>query len=201
MGTIMGMGSSHWPAMIQPDEAKPWPFLRTLANDPRVPAELKNPLNWPEGVRAEWGQDEGVSAHREHRRRLVEAFRKLRKEIQAFAPDFILMFGDDQYENFTEDIIPPFCVMAFADLTSHPFKGGVAVARMSGTNPKTTRSRCGANRTSRSGSPAAASKKGSTCRTPIGLSTGRDWATPSSTSRCTWTMIARVSMCPSSRCR
>jgi len=124
MGTIMGMGSSHWPAMIQPDEAKPWPFLRTLANDPRVPAELKNPLNWPAGVRAEWGHDEGVSAHREHRRRLVEAFRKLRAEIQAFDPDFILMFGDDQYENFTEDIIPPFCVMAYPDLTSHPFKGG-----------------------------------------------------------------------------
>ena len=41
MGQIMGMGSSHWPAMIQPDEAKPWPFLRTLAHDPRVPAELK----------------------------------------------------------------------------------------------------------------------------------------------------------------
>ena len=77
MGTIMGMGSSHWPAMIQPDEAKPWPFLRTLANDPRVPAELKNPVNWPAGVRAEWGEDEGISAHREHRRRLVEAFRKL----------------------------------------------------------------------------------------------------------------------------
>src|SRR2546428_6996983 len=124
MGTIMGMGSSHWPAMIQPDEAKPWPFLRTLANDPRVPAELKNPLNWPDGVRAEWGQDEGGSAHREHRRRLVEAFRRLRAEIQAFDPDFILMFGDDQYENFTEDIIPPFCVMAYPDLTSHPFKGG-----------------------------------------------------------------------------
>ena len=67
MGTIIGMGSSHWPAMIQPDEAKPWPFLRTLAHDPRVPEELKNPLNWPEGVRKEWGQDEGVSAHREHR--------------------------------------------------------------------------------------------------------------------------------------
>ena len=31
MGEIMGMGSTHWPAMIQPDEAKPWPFLRTLA--------------------------------------------------------------------------------------------------------------------------------------------------------------------------
>ena len=53
MGEIMGMGSTHWPAMIQPDEAKPWPFLRTLARDPRVPEGLKNPANWPEAVRQE----------------------------------------------------------------------------------------------------------------------------------------------------
>jgi hypothetical protein len=124
MGQIMGMGSSHWPAMIQPDEAKPWPFLRTLAHDPRVPAELKDQRNWPEAVRLEYGEDEGVSSHREHRRRLVEAFRSLRAEIEAFKPDAILMFGDDQYENFKEDIIPPFCIMAYEDLTSYPFKGG-----------------------------------------------------------------------------
>jgi hypothetical protein len=124
MGKIMGMGSSHWPAMIQPDEAKPWPFLRTLAHDPRVPAELKDPHNWPEAVRLEYGDDEGVSSHREHRRRLVEAFRKMRAEIEAFNPDLILMFGDDQYENFKEDVIPPFCIMAYDDLTSYPFKGG-----------------------------------------------------------------------------
>jgi hypothetical protein len=36
----------------------------------------------------------------------------------------ILMFGDDQYENFKEDVIPPFCIMAYDDLTSYPFKGG-----------------------------------------------------------------------------
>ena len=112
MGQIMGMGSSHWPAMIQPDEAKPWPFLRTLAHDPRVPAELKDPRNWPEAVRIEYGEDEGVSSHREHRRRLVEAFRNMKAEIEAFKPDAILMFGDDQYENFKEDVIPPFCIMA-----------------------------------------------------------------------------------------
>ena len=124
MGAILGMGSSHWPAMIQPDEAKPWPFLRTLANDPRVPAELKDPRNWPEGVQREYGDDAGISAHRAHRQRLVEAFRRLRGEIEAFHPDVILMFGDDQYENFKEDVIPPFCIMAYDDLTSYPFKGG-----------------------------------------------------------------------------
>src|SRR5437879_13663159 len=102
MGTIMGMGSSHWPAMIQPDEAKPWPFLRTLANDPRVPAELKNPLNWPAGVRAAWGQDEGVSAHRGDRRGLVGAFRRLRAEIQAFEPDLIPRLWGEQYEGVVD---------------------------------------------------------------------------------------------------
>ena len=43
MGEILGMGSTHWPAMIQPDEAKPWPFLRTLARDPRVPEASRTP--------------------------------------------------------------------------------------------------------------------------------------------------------------
>ena len=123
MGELMGMGSTHWPAMIRPDDAGTWPFLRTLAHDPRVPQELQDPRNWPEGVRQEYGDDKGASAHREHRARLVNAFRKLKAEIDRFNPDFILMFGDDQYENFTEDIIPPFCVLAYDNLTSYPFRG------------------------------------------------------------------------------
>jgi hypothetical protein len=109
--------------MIRPDDAGAWPFLRTLANDPRVPQALQDPNNWPAGVRREYGEDKGASAHREHRARLVNAFRKLKEEIDQFNPDFILMFGDDQYENFTEDIIPPFCVLAYDDLTSYPYKG------------------------------------------------------------------------------
>src|SRR5207245_1550700 len=35
-----------------------------------------------------------------------------RAAIDAFKPDFILVFGDDQYENFKEDVLPPFCVYA-----------------------------------------------------------------------------------------
>ncbi len=126
MGEIMGMGSTHWPLLVQPDDANAWPFLRTLANDPRVPEELKIPTNWPEAVRVEYGEDDGASAHKEHRARLVTAFRHMKEEIEAFKPDFIVMLGDDQYENFTEDIIPPFCVMAYDDLTSYPFKGRLA---------------------------------------------------------------------------
>jgi hypothetical protein len=92
-----------------------------LHTDPRIPAHLKNPANWPEPMQAEWGDDEGITAHKAHRARVFKAFRKIREEIDAFQPDFILIWGDDQYENFKEDIIPPFCVLAYEQLTFQPY--------------------------------------------------------------------------------
>ena len=38
---------------------------------------------------------------------MIEAFRKLRKVIDDFNPDAVLIWGDDQYENFQEDLVPP----------------------------------------------------------------------------------------------
>ena len=40
-------------------------------------------------------------------------FRKARQLLDDFAPDFVVIWGDDQYENFKEDLIPPFCVLAY----------------------------------------------------------------------------------------
>jgi hypothetical protein len=92
-----------------------------LHTDPRIPAHLKDPANWPEPMQAEWGDDEGITAHKAHRARVFKAFRKIREEIDAFQPDFILIWGDDQYENFKEDIIPPFCVLAYEQLRFQPY--------------------------------------------------------------------------------
>ena len=33
-------------------------------------------------------------------------FRAIRKILDDFNPDFVLVWGDDQYENFKEDIVP-----------------------------------------------------------------------------------------------
>jgi hypothetical protein len=93
-----------------------------LRTDPRIPEHLRDPANWPEPMRAEWGNDEGISSFKAHRERVFTAFRTLRDEIVAFRPDFILMWGDDQYENFREDVIPPFCVLAYDKLEFQPFK-------------------------------------------------------------------------------
>lgn len=122
MGEILGVGATHYPPGLVPDEYKPWPLARMLQSDPRIPSHLKDPANWPEAMRREWGDDEGITAHKAHRARVFHAFRQIRQEIDAFEPDFILIWGDDQYENFKEDVIPPFCVLAYDKLEFQPFK-------------------------------------------------------------------------------
>jgi hypothetical protein len=122
MGEILGMASTHWPLLIQPDEGHLWPFQMTMNRLKDFPEEKKPISAWPEAARVEFGEDEGVSAHAEHRARLLKSFRVMKAEIEAFNPDFIVMFGDDQYENFKEDIIPPFCVLAYDKIEFTPFK-------------------------------------------------------------------------------
>ena len=128
MGEILGIGLTHYPGLIAPDENRAFPLTRTLKSD-SLPAELKNPANWPEAMRIEYGEDEGVASSRIHRQRLVDGFRKQREELDAFNPDFVVIWGDDQYENFKEDIIPPFCVLAYDDIECRPMMNRDGSAR------------------------------------------------------------------------
>ena len=120
MAEILGLGVTHSPSLIAPDELKNYSLTRALRND-RIPAEQKNPENWPDAMRKEWGDDEGYSSALFQREKLVAGFRKVRAELDAFNPDVVLVWGDDQYENFREDIIPAFCVMAHEEYECRPF--------------------------------------------------------------------------------
>ena len=111
MGEILVVGITHYPPLAGKDEVMSWILKRMLQN-PNLAEKYRHATGWPEGMRAEWGNDEGVSAARNHRERLVRALRTTRAQIDAFRPDFILMWGDDQYENFREDVVPPYCVYA-----------------------------------------------------------------------------------------
>ena len=195
MGDILGIGTTHYPPGLVPDEYKPWPLARMLHTDPRIPTHLKDPANWPEPMRAEWGNDEGITAFKAHRARVFSAFRTIRDEIVAFRPDFILMWGDDQYENFQDDVIPPFCVLAYDTLTFQPFKrlgnrpniwgepGDKAFTWPDSRWPAVT-------------SPAACSKLGSTCPTRTGRCTAMASPTRSPTRCCTWTWTGGASPIP-----
>jgi len=121
MAEILGIGCTHAPHLQFPDENMA-DILRRYLEDDRTPADLKDPGKWPAAMREEWADDEGLAAAGRHRATLVDGFRKARKALDDFKPDLVLIWGDDQYENFHEDLIPPFNVYALADIPIQPYK-------------------------------------------------------------------------------
>jgi hypothetical protein len=83
-------------------------------------------------MRAEWGDDHGTRAAAAHRKALVAGFERVRAALDAFRPDVVVIWGDDQYENFKEDVIPPFAVLAFDDLDLYPWGHAQASSMMKG---------------------------------------------------------------------
>jgi hypothetical protein len=120
MANVLGLGLTHYPMLLGPDSQMAL-LLRMTLQDPDIPAERKDPANWSPLARREWGDDEGVTAAAQHRAALLEAITNCRRELDAFAPDVIVVWGDDQYENFREEVIPPFCVLAYSDTEVEPF--------------------------------------------------------------------------------
>ncbi len=112
MAEILALGLTHYPPLWGPDERMSRIFQRMLTN-PKLPQELKQPAGWPAPARAQWSDDQGAAEAGRHRVAMVEWFRKTRAALDAFKPDFVLMWGDDQYENFKEDVVPPYCVFAY----------------------------------------------------------------------------------------
>jgi hypothetical protein len=110
MGEILGIGLTHFPPLTGKDEQMGW-ILRRILQDPALPEQFRRPESWPEPMRQEYGSDEGKAAAVRHREAHATHFRKAKRLLDEFAPDFVLIWGDDQYENFKEDIIPPFCLM------------------------------------------------------------------------------------------
>ena len=121
MGEIQGVGVPHDPSAMLPD-ADMSAILRHTLTSPRIPGGLRDAAAWPPAMRAEWGSDQGATAAPVHRRRLIEAYRAVRREIEAFRPDFVLIWGADQHENFREDLLPPFCVFVLDQVSCFPFR-------------------------------------------------------------------------------
>lgn len=114
MAEIQLLGMTHYPPFGWAED-KMSGLMKVILTDPDIPSEEKDPANWPKEMREEWGDDEGVSSAAQHRNQLVDGFDKIRSEIESFQPDVILIWGDDQYENFKEDIVPAFSILAYPD--------------------------------------------------------------------------------------
>ncbi len=119
MGDILGIGLTHYPPLIGTDEDMA-DVLRWTLSDPDIPAEHKEPTSWPELMRTEWGDDGGTAAATRHRAALRAGLARCRAALDAFAPDVVEVWGDDQYEIFREELVPAFCVLAYDDLEVRP---------------------------------------------------------------------------------
>jgi len=115
VGEILGLGITHQPTLAAA-EFRPVALWRALA-DPLLPPQYKDGSAWPDRLREAWGDDRGLGSCERHRQALIDEFMTVRRALDAFAPDVVLIWGDDQYENFKEDIIPAFCVMAVDGFT------------------------------------------------------------------------------------
>lgn len=122
MGEVLGVGITHYPPLINQPETYA-NLVRRVANSPLVPPEMKNPENWPEAMQEEYSNEKALSE--QHQERMIVAFRQVRQTIDDFGPDAVIIFGDDQYENFKEDCIPPFCVHIRDRMESQPFLHGI----------------------------------------------------------------------------
>jgi hypothetical protein len=121
MAHFLGLGLTHYPLLAGTDEHMA-SLLRWTLTDPDIPESAKDPQNWPELMRREWGSDKGVRAAAKHRKALVNNLARCRAALDEFKPDVVVVWGDDQYENFREEIIPPFCVLAYGDVEAEPFE-------------------------------------------------------------------------------
>ena len=119
MSDILGIGITHYPSFL-PKVTAPG-SLRRILQDPGLPDRYRTPQGWPDLMRREWGDDEGLAFADQHRKSVVGAIRDARAVLDAFKPDFVVVWGDDQYENFREDVIPAFCILAYDDIDVQPW--------------------------------------------------------------------------------
>jgi hypothetical protein len=114
MSEILGLGMTHWPPLLSKDDRLAGTFRLTLKS-PNVEERLKDRATWPQGLLAELAGDDGMAASRAYGERMARDFRVVRKILDDFDPDLVLVWGDDQYENFREDVVPPFCIFGLDD--------------------------------------------------------------------------------------
>ena len=97
MGEILGLGLTHYPPLAVTDEHMA-DILRLTLSDPGIPAEQKDPANWPERMRVDWGDDGGTAAAARHRAELVAGMARCREALDAFRPDVVLRDETDLHE-------------------------------------------------------------------------------------------------------
>jgi hypothetical protein len=137
VGEVLGLGLTHFPPLGWPDDTMDRALQFGFA-DPSVPDSVRAGEGWPEGMREEFDRDR-LEVAAEHRAALVAGCDRVRAALDEFGPDVVVIWGDDQYELFREDVVPAFCVVASDTLAFAPWRSpsGAAVPNVWDEDPET----------------------------------------------------------------
>jgi hypothetical protein len=127
MGEILGLGLSHYPGPVTPSQYWTRMLERNVEVGRIAPELFADKSRWPAEMIRELGSDNGASAAVRHRDQLLAGYRTLQTALEAFDPDLVVIWGDDQFENFKRDCIPAFCVGIFDSVTTRPYNGSAPV--------------------------------------------------------------------------
>ena len=122
MGEILGLGMGHYPGFLFDDAAMSDIGNRMKAG--KIDSRFADPATWPAQMRAEWGDDDGETFAAIHREEFMEGARRVRAALDAFEPDAVIIFGEDRYESFREDLVAPFAVLIQDEFVARPFTWG-----------------------------------------------------------------------------
>jgi hypothetical protein len=73
---------------------------------------LKDPNNWPEEMRREWGDDQGAATGKAAQDHEIEQFRRVRTALDEFNPDLVLMLYRDIAETWRNMARPQYWIHA-----------------------------------------------------------------------------------------
>ena len=120
MGEILGLGVTHYPGLTA--QGNLCRRIKFCLADPALPERLRDLNNWPAPMREQWSDDEGRAHSDAHRQQMIDGFRMARRALDEFHPDICLIWGDDQYENYRQDCVPPFSVLAYDQVEFFPWR-------------------------------------------------------------------------------
>jgi hypothetical protein len=119
MGRILCAGMTEYPYVrYKPDELMNSTWQNALRQSSRC--SLEDRSTWPEPMRAEYGEDDGAAAARTHREELIEGFRTIRRALDDFEPEVVMVVSEDHLENFRRTI-PKFAVYGAAEYVIAPY--------------------------------------------------------------------------------
>jgi hypothetical protein len=120
MGAILGLGLSHFGGFFFPD-AEMGARITDALKRGKLPPHLNDPKRWPADMQAEWSNDAGTAFAARHRADYFSGLKEVRKALDDFKPDAVIIFGDDQYECFREDLVPAYCAFLMKEFVARPY--------------------------------------------------------------------------------